>query len=322
MTLLAGCSRSEPAPPARASGYVEATDVRVSSKVPGRVDQVKVAEGARVTAGDVLVVLSPVDLDLAVRHAEADRAQASAQLALVRAGARPEDVQQAQSQVDAAAADVRGAEAELGAAKSDQVRFEQLLQNRAGSQKQRDDAVTRREAAEARLKGATDRVHVADAALARIRAGARREEVDAARARVASADAQIATLNQRRTDATITSPASGIVSTRLAEPGEMVAVGQPLLTLVDLDHAWVNAYVEEPRVPSLRIDQAVTVVTDAGNRLPGRIAFISPKAEFTPRNVQTTAERAKLVYRVKVTVDNREGVLKPGMPAEVELGIP
>jgi HlyD family secretion protein len=90
--------------------------------------------------------------------------------------------------------------------------------------------------------------------------------------------------------------------------------------VIDLDRAWADAYVEEPLVPSLKIDEAATVITDAGNRLAGRIAFISPRAEFTPRNVQTAAERAKLVYRVKVTVDNRQGVLKPGMPVEVEFG--
>ena len=90
--------------------------------------------------------------------------------------------------------------------------------------------------------------------------------------------------------------------------------------LIDLDHAWANVYVEEPLVPTLRIDQPATVLTDAGNRLAGRISFISPRAEFTPRNVQTAEERAKLVYRVKVTVDNREGILKPGMPVEVQFG--
>jgi HlyD family secretion protein len=89
--------------------------------------------------------------------------------------------------------------------------------------------------------------------------------------------------------------------------------------MIDLDRAWANAYVEEPIVPGLRLNQEVTVVTDGGDRLPGTIAFISPRAEFTPRNVQTADERARLVYRVKVTVDNRAGVLKPGMPVEVEL---
>ncbi len=89
--------------------------------------------------------------------------------------------------------------------------------------------------------------------------------------------------------------------------------------LVDLDRAWASIYVEEPLVPTLKLEQAVTIVTDAGDRLPGHIAVISPRAEFTPRNVQTAAERAKLVYRVKVAVDNRQGILKPGMPVEAEL---
>ena len=93
-----------------------------------------------------------------------------------------------------------------------------------------------------------------------------------------------------------------------------------MLLLIDLDRAWASAFVEEPLVPALRLDGDATVLTDAGDRLPGRITFISPRAEFTPRNVQTAEERAKLVYRVKVTVDNRDGVLKPGMPVEVEFG--
>ncbi len=88
--------------------------------------------------------------------------------------------------------------------------------------------------------------------------------------------------------------------------------------MIDLDHAWVNAYVEEPLVPRLKLDQPATVITDAGDRLPGRIGAIASRAEFTPRNVQTADERARLVYRVKVTVDNRAGVLKPGMPVGVE----
>ena len=79
-------------------------------------------------------------------------------------------------------------------------------------------------------------------------------------------------------------------------------------------------YVQEPLVPRVKIDQVVTVLTDAGDRLEGRVSFVSPKAEFTPRNVQTPDERAKLVYRVKVSVDNRQGVLKPGMPVTVDLG--
>jgi HlyD family secretion protein len=112
------------------------------------------------------------------------------------------------------------------------------------------------------------------------------------------------------------------VSSRLVEPGELVAPGAPVAILIDLDRAWANVYLEETLVPRVKLDQTATIITDAGDRLEGRVTFISPRAEFTPRNVQTANERAKLVYRLKVTTDNRTGILKPGMPVEVDLGLP
>jgi HlyD family secretion protein len=122
-------------------------------------------------------------------------------------------------------------------------------------------------------------------------------------------------------DATVKAPVSGIVTSKLLDAGEMVAPRTPIVVITDLDHAWANVYVDERLVPQLKIGQPATLVTDAGQRLAGSITFISPKAEFTPRNVQTAEERSKLVYRVKVTADNREGVLKPGMPIEAELAV-
>jgi HlyD family secretion protein len=314
----AGCRQPAVEGPPRASGYVEATEISVASKVPGRVEQVTVQEGERTAAGDVVAMISTTDVDLRLRQARAERDQAVAQLRLLQAGSRAEDVRQAEAQVSAAESDRTAAAADLTAATADEARFEQLLRARAGAQKPRDDAAARRAQADAQVAAAGDRVRAATAALDRLRAGARPEEVAAARARVAAVDAQIAGFDQNRLDATIAAPASGVVSARLVEPGELVAAGAPLLTILDLDRAWANGYVEEPLIPALRIDQAATVVTDAGDRLPGRVTFISPRAEFTPRNVQTTAERAKLVYRVKVTVDNSGGVLKPGMPVEIE----
>jgi HlyD family secretion protein len=319
-SAVTACRREAPPGPPRASGYVEATDVRVSAKVPGRVEKVNVIEGARVNAGDTLVVLSTTDVNLLLTRVRAERDQALANLRLLQAGSRPEDIRQLDAQLAAARAEREAADAEVSAARADEARFEQLLRNKAGSQKQRDDAVARRELAEARLKAAADRVGAATAALARAKAGARAEEIAAARARVAAVDAQIASIEHDRGEATITAPMGGIVGSRLVEPGELVAVGTGLLVLIDLDNAWANVYVEEPLVPALRLEQPATVLTDAGNRLAGRITFISPRAEFTPRNVQTAEERAKLVYRVKVTVDNRDGILKPGMPVEAEFG--
>ncbi len=238
---------------------------------------------------------------------------------MLRRGPGDEDVDHALATVAAAAADVRAAETERESAKADEARFEQLLQKRAGSEKQRDDARARRELAEARVAAANDRVAAASAALARVKAGSRPEEIEAARARVAAVDAQIAMLEHDKGEMTILAPATGVVTSRLVEPGELLGAGAPIVVIVDLGQAWVNAYFEEPVVPTLRIGQRVAVVTDAGDRLPGTIAAIAPRAEFTPRNVQTSAERARLVYRAKVTVDNTQGVLKPGMPVEVEI---
>jgi len=304
----------------RASGYVEATEVRVASRVPGRVAEVRADEGQRVAAGDILVVLSTREIDLALDRARSERDQAVARLRLLQAGAREEDIRQAEAQLASTESERDAARADLDAARGDEERFTRLVRSRAGTEKARDDAVARRELAEARLAAAEDRVRAAEAALARLRAGARPEEITGARALVAAADAQIATLEHDRDEAVVTAPLSGVVATRLIEPGELLGSAQPVFLLIDLDRAWASAFVEEPLVPDLRLDGPATVVTDAGDRLPGRISFISPKAEFTPRNVQTAEERAKLVYRVKVTVDNREGVLKPGMPVEVEFG--
>ena len=315
----AACDGGAGDAPLRASGYVEATEVRIAPEVGGRVVELAVQEGDRVEVGQLIARLSTTDTDLAVRRAQAERDQAIAQLRLLQAGARPEDIRQAAAQVDSAQADVRAAESELRSAEADLERFEALLKSNSGSRKQRDDARTRREVAAARLEGARERARAAAEASARVQAGARIEEIAAARARVSAVEAQIAALEQNLTDATLTSPVAGIVTSKLIDAGEMVAPRTALVVVTDLDRAWANVYVDEPVVPRLQLGQKVAILTDAGHRLEGTITFISPRAEFTPRNVQTAEERSRLVYRIKVTTDNREGILKAGMPVEAEI---
>lgn len=314
---IAGCNRA-PAPP-RASGYVEATEVRVAAEVGGRVVELLVDEGKRVAAGELIARIDVSDAEIALRGAAAARDQATAQLRLVQAGARVEDVRQARAQARSAGADIAAAQAELDAASADLQRFEALLQANAGSRKQRDDAATRKEVAAARVNAARERARAADETVARLKAGSRAEEVAAARATVAAADARIAALEKSVSDAQVKSPLGGTVTSKLVDAGEVVSPRAPIVVVSDLDHAWANVYVDEPLVPRLRLGQAATLVTDAGQRLAGTVTFISPRAEFTPRNVQTADERSKLVYRIKVTVDNRQGILKPGMPVEAEL---
>jgi HlyD family secretion protein len=320
VAALAACRQQAPADHVRASGQVEATDVLVAPEVGGRLILLKVDEGDRVRVGDLIARLDTTNAELALRRARADREQADAQLRLLEAGSRGEDIRQAEAQVASAETDVAAARADLRSAEADLERFDALLKSNSGSQKQRDDAATRRDVARERLAGAEQRVRAANETLARLKAGARREEIEAARARLAGADAQIATLEQNVADASLKSPVAGIVTQKLADVGEVLVPRAPLVVVTDLDRAWANVYVDEPAVPNLRLGQQATVFTDAGGPgIQGTVTFISSKAEFTPRNVQTAEERSKLVYRIKVTVDNRAGVLKQGMPVEVEI---
>jgi HlyD family secretion protein len=316
----AGCRDKPPADHVRVSGYVEATEVRVAPEVGGRLLTLNVAEGDRVKAGDVVAQLDTADITLALQRAAAERQAADAQLRLILAGARQEDIRQAEAQQAAAEADLAAARQELTSAERDLARFESLLASNSGAEKPRDDAATRREVSRDRVRAGEQRVRAAAETVARLKAGARREEVDAARARLAGADAQIATLEKAQRDATVLAPASGMMTQKLVDPGELLAPRTPIIVLADLDHVWANVYVDEPLVPRVTLGQPATIYTDAGGPgIEGTVTFISPKAEFTPRNVQTAEERSKLVFRVKVTVDNTKGVLKQGMPVEAEI---
>jgi len=320
LSIAAGCRAGAPTDRVRVSGHVEATDVQVAPEVGGRLVELRVDEGDRVAAGDVIAKLDTRDTELAIARVRAERAQADAELRLLRAGSRREDVRQASAQYEAAAADVASAEADLTSAETDLERYEALLRSNAGSRKQRDDAVARRDVARARLAAARERAQANRETHLRVAAGARPEEIQAAEARVAGVDAQIATLEKQRADASVAAPVSGLVTQKLADRGELLAPRTPLVIITDLDHAWADVFVDEPAVPRLRLGQPATLYTDAGGAgVPGKVTFISPKAEFTPRNVQTAEERSRLVYRVKVTVDNAKGLLKQGMPVEAEL---
>ena len=320
IALSIACSEDAPTDRLRVSGHVEATETRVAPEAGGRILTLTVKEGDRVEPGQVLMTLDTRDVQLAIQRARAEQAAADAQLRLVMAGARVEDIRQAQSQVETARAEVAAVRTELDAAEQDLARFEALLAANSGSRKQRDDAATRRDLARDRVLQAQSRVRTADEALAKLKAGARQEEIDAARARLAATAAQIASLEKGLTDATVHSPIGGIVTEKLAEVGEVIPPRAPALVVVDLDRAWADVFVPEPSVPLIKIGQAATVFTDAGGQgIAGTVGYISPKAEFTPRNVQTAEERSKLVYRVRINVDNKDGVLKQGMPVEAEI---
>ena len=301
----AACRRGDDSGLIVASGHVEATEVIVSTKVPGTIESLSVDEGSVVTAGQELARIDTTDTRIALDAARAERAQADAELRLRLAGSRVEDVREARAQVVRAQADLEGAQKDLD-------RMEGLLAAGSGTTKARDDARTRRDVAQAALDAAKER-------LQRLEAGFRPEEKDAARARLQAADARIEQLEQQLKDALIVSPIAGVVTEKLSDRGELAARGTGIVVVTDLPNAWLNAYVSEPDLARLRLGQEAEVVTDDGQSRKGRVSFVASRAEFTPKNVQTRDERVKLVYRIKVAVDNADGLFKPGMPATARL---
>lgn len=279
--------------------------MQVSTKVGGALAWFPVREGDWVEAGQELARLETVDADLELARVQAERQLAAAELRLRSAGFRPEEVAEVRAQV-------RGAEVELGAAEGDLTRFEGLLQTGSGTEKARDDARTRRDVARRALEGLRQR-------LRKLEAGFRQEEIDAAQARLAVAEARIAQIEQRIRDARVSAPGAGVVIEKLVEQGELLAPATPLAVVANLREPWLVAYVGELDLGSLRLNQPARVVTDGGRERTGRLVYISPEAEFTPRNVQTRDERVKLVFEIKVALDNEDNLFKPGMPAEVFL---
>jgi len=305
LTALVACRGDVDPTHLVASGHVEATDIRLATKVAGRIAEVAVDEGDSVKAGQVLAKIETTDIELVLRQTQAERAAADAELRLRVKGARVEDIEEMRAQLHASELELEGAERDFN-------RLDALVARGSGADKARDDARTRRDALQAR-------VVAMQASLAKLEAGFRREEIDATRARLEAVDARIAQLEQQLKDCSIVAPTDGVVTEKLAEPGELVAVGTPLVVVTDLADAWLNVYVAEPDLTRVRIGSEASVVTDDGQARTGKITYVASQAEFTPKNVQTRDERVKLVFKVKIGLDNADGLFKPGMPAEAHI---
>jgi HlyD family secretion protein len=303
--LATGCGRGNEDGRILASGHVEATEVRLSTKVGGTLEHLAVDEGTTVEAGQEIARIDTVDEVLTLESAKAELALAKAELSLRLAGTRREDILEAQALLVKAEADLAGAARDLE-------RMEGLLASGSGTTKARDDARTRRDVTAAAVQVSRER-------LRRLEAGFRAEEKAAARARVQAAEARIAQVEQQIEDAVILSPVGGVVTQRLSEEGELMAPGGGIVVVTDLANAWLNAFIPAPDLGRIRLGQEAEVTTDDGQTRKGRLSFIATRAEFTPKNVQTRDERIRLVFRIKVALDNADGLFKPGMPAEARL---
>ena len=342
--------------PFHVSGFIEADDVRVGSRVGGRVLRVHVEEGQHVQVGALLVELEPFDLEEQVAEAKALRAGRAADLARLLAGYRPQQADEARARRDQrqaelqqlvhgplpreiakANAQVKLAEAEYELAKLENERAKRLLERKTVSRQELDRTTRGLRVAEAKLEVRKQELGLlregtraeqlargraalaqAEAALALVESGYRAETIAAAKASLAAADAAIAALGRRLEELRIRAPTEGLVEAVELRPGDLVAPNAPVLSLIDPGSLWVRAYVPEQAL-SIRIGDGVEVSVDAfpGKRFPGRISYVARQAEFTPRNVQTPEERSKQVFRIKVTLGSGADGLRAGMAADV-----
>jgi HlyD family secretion protein len=277
-----------------------------------------------------------IDSDISTRRAEV--AQAQAHLDELNAGSRTEEVQQADSSVNEA-------RAQVDLARSDWDRAQTLYRDQDISTSQYDQARTKFNAANAVLAQAQQRA-------AMVKEGPRKEEIAGARAQLARAQAAVGTAEANRielrrkqeelvarraeidraraqvgiteaqlSDTIITSPIDGVVLVKSAEPGEVIAAGTTIVRIGDLDHPWLRAYVGETDLGRVKLGTPVKLTTDSypGKIYRGTVSFIASEAEFTPKQIQTKEERVKLVYRIKVDVDNANHELKNNMPVDAEI---
>ncbi len=347
--------------PLHVSGFIEAEDVRLGSRVGGRVARVLVEEGQRVTPGTVLVELEPFDLNERLAQAIAEREARRAEYKLALAGFRAEEIAAASAKVDqlaaeltkleegpraqeisAAEARVRLAQAELELAQLQHARIRSLYETNAASRDEFDAAVTRLRVAEETVLVRKEELDLLqegtrddDIAAARAlyeqsrqelelrQAGSRAEEIARAKAALAGAEAAVNAIERRREELTIRAPIEGVVESIDLEPGDLVSPNSPVVSLIDPSLLWVRAYVPEDRL-AVKIDQRVQVTVDSrpNERFEGHVSFIARQAEFTPGNVQTPEERSKQVFRIKVVLDEGHDVLLAGMPADVWLEPP
>ena len=306
--VLAGCSEQQSDKNKETLtlyGNIDIREVQLAFQDSGRLARLLVDEGSHVRKGQVVAELDAVRFQL-----EADRIAGEVQaqeqaLARLRQGSRSQEIDRVRAGVASASASLKDAELQLS-------RKINLLQTNKISQQEIDSAKARVDTMQASLKASAAELSLA-------LEGPRKEDINAAAASLEALRAGKAFADQRVSDARLSAPADGIIRNRVLEPGAMAAAGSPVLTLALTDPLWVRAYISEPDLGKVKEGMPAELRTDSmpGKVYKGWVGFISSTAEFTPKTVETTELRTKLVYRARVFVCDSQQELRLGMPVTV-----
>ncbi|NOS84983.1 MAG: HlyD family efflux transporter periplasmic adaptor subunit [Ignavibacteria bacterium] len=306
---VSACGNGKDTNSINASGTIESVNVTISSKTSGTVNKINFKEGDRVKKGDLLVEISHDLLDIQLRQSEAGVDLANAQLKLLRSGARREDIKQSEELV-------KQAKINLDLARQDKERAEELYRQDATTKKLYDDAI-------GRFDLAVTQYNSTKVNLTKVKTIIRPEEIEQAQANLKKAVSMVDLLKQNIEDCKVYAPTDGFVSKKFIEEGENAVMGGSLLRLSNLETVNLVIYIPETELAKVKLGQEADITIDAfkDKNYKGKIIFISPEAEFTPKNIQTPEERTKLVFAVKIEISNPQFELKPGLPADATLKI-
>ncbi len=305
--LLFGCGNNSNKDEVTATGTIEATESSIAAQVPGRIIRMNFEEGSLVNKGDTLGEIDHRSLTQQVNQARAALVMAKQQYDLLIAGARTEDRKVAEE-------GVKQAEANFNLAKLAFDRTQKLYGDHSVSKSQMDAAQAQYDVALAQLKSAQQTME-------KLQHYARPEEIRSAAAQVDQAQAALDNATIALDHSYVGAPFSGTVLDKLQEIGDFANVGTPLYTIADLRTMKMTVYVNEVDLARIRFGDKAKVFLDGMPDHPfdGKVIFISPTAEFTPKNVETKQDRIKLVFAVKLEIANPDGYLKAGLPADATI---
>jgi HlyD family secretion protein len=294
------------APPGTLYGNVEIRQVDLSFNAEGTVATMTKREGDRVRQGEVIAALDPATYQSAHDLAAARRDAAKAQLDVLLAGTRPEDIDEARANLAAAQASLANAEAGFERQKS-------LAATNATTKQLLDDARMALESGRAKV----DQMQVL---LTKALNGPRPEDIEAARAQLRAAEATVDLSRTQLERTKLVAPANGTIMTRVIEPGTVVLPAANVYSMALDDEVWVRAFAPEPLLSRVVPGSEVTLTTDGTHKsYQGRIGYVSPAAEFTPKTVETPELRTQLVYRLRIRVENADDAIRQGMPVTITL---
>lgn len=307
LLLIAGCGNTDNNTFIEGTGTIESTNVIVSSRNAGEINSILFTEGERVNAGDTILIIDHEALEYQLEQALAGEQIAQAQLDLMLKGARSEDIKQAEEMM-------KQSEVNFNSAKKDFERYKQLWESKSISKKQFEDITAKYDVALAQFNAAKENYQ-------KVKKIFRPEEIEQAKGNLKKAKASVDLLKKSIRDSYVISPLSGFIVKKFVEVGETITPMSSLFKVSNLSTVDLVIYVSEVELGKVKLGQKADVSIDTypDRKYEGKVTYISPEAEFTPKNVQTKDERTKLVFAVKITVDNKNFDLKPGMPADAKV---